>query len=310
MRIAVAATIGALLTCPLGAQGLPPAPGTLVDVGGHKLHVNCTGSGSPTIILESGASSFAIDWALVQPTVAKSNRVCSYDRAGYGWSEAAEYDMRGEDAVRSLRKALDTLGEHPPFVLVGQSMGGRFTRLFTHLYPSDVTAMVLVDAEHEDGLFMVVNGRPAAISSLTDEEFEAAWSPPTGPPPAVPKAELQTAHQKLPAELQPIRLELQQRLLSVMYSATIESMRRTMRSEHSALRELRQLSEREQHALHDLPLIVLSRGLDDSPAHKRAQQALVRLSSRSRLVIVDDSEHEIHLFRPDVVIQAIADVWQ
>jgi pimeloyl-ACP methyl ester carboxylesterase len=236
MRIAIATTIVALFASTPVGQDLPPAPGTLVDVDGHKLHVNCTGSGSPTVILVSGASSFAIDWALVQPAVAKTSRVCSYDRAGYGWSEAAEYDMRGEDAVRSLRKALDTLGEHPSFVLVGQSMGGRFARLFARLYPSDVKAMVLVDAEQEDGLFFLVNGRPVPISSMSDEEFDAAWKPPTGPPPEAPEQQLQPAHLKLPRPLQPVRLELQRRFVRSMYSASVESMRKTMHSEHAALR--------------------------------------------------------------------------
>jgi len=260
------------------------------------------------VILEAGASSFAIDWALVQPSVAKTNRVCSYDRLGYGWSDVADFDMRGDDAVRTLRQALDTLGEHPPYVLVGQSMGGRFTRLFARLYPSDVAAMVLVDAEQEDGLFMLANGRPVPISSLSDEEFDAAWTPPTGAPPAIPEQHLQAAHLKLPRELQAVRLELQRRLVASMYSASVDSMRKTMRSEHTALRQLHELSSREEHPLHNLPLIVLSRGLDDSPPHKRAQQALVRLSSTSTQIVVDDSEHEIHLFRPDVVIQAIQDV--
>jgi len=178
------AVVVTALTVSLRAQELPPPPGKLVDVGGHRLHVNCTGAGSPTVILESGASSFAIDWALVQPAVARTNRVCSYDRAGYGWSEPAAYDMRGEDAVRSLRKALDVLGERAPYVLVGHSMGGRYVRLFALAYPSEVRAMVLVDAEHEDGLYIGVNGRPVPIASLSDDEFEAAWKPPPGPPSA------------------------------------------------------------------------------------------------------------------------------
>jgi len=303
-----AAAVVAALVVSLRAQELPPPPGKLVDVGAHRLHVNCTGVGSPTVILESGASSFAIDWALVQPAVARSNRVCSYDRAGYGWSEPAAYDMRGEDAVRSLHRALDVLGERPPYVLVGHSMGGRYVRLFALVYPSDVKAMVLVDAEHEDGLYMVVNGRPVPISSLSDDEFEAAWKPPSGPPPAVPQQQLQAAHLKLPLELQPIRLQLQLRFFTAMYSATPDAMRQTMRSEHTALRTLHQLSAREEHPLHDLPLIVLTRGLDENPARLQSQQALVRLSSRGKQVVVDDSDHEIQLFRPDIVIQAIADV--
>lgn len=305
--LAVAALVAAL-TVSLRAQALPSPPGKLVDVGGHRLHVNCTGAGSPTVILESGASSFAIDWALVQPVVARTNRVCSYDRAGYGWSEPAAYDMRGEDAVRSLHKALEALGERPPYVLVGHSMGGRYVRLFALVYPPEVKAMVLVDAEHEDGLYIGVSGRPVPIASLSDDEFEAAWKPPAGPPPPVPEQQLQAAHLKLPRELQPVRLQLQQRFFSAMYSATPDAMRQTMRSEHAALRTLHQLSAREEHPLHDLPLIVLTRGLDENPARLRSQQALARLSSKGKQVVVDDSDHEIQLFRPDVVIQAIADV--
>jgi pimeloyl-ACP methyl ester carboxylesterase len=303
-----AAIVVAAFTMSIRAQQLPPPPGKLVDVGGHRLHVNCTGTGSPTVILESGASSFAIDWALVQPAVARTNRVCSYDRAGYGWSEPAAYDMRGEDAIRSLHKALDVLGERPPFVLVGHSMGGRYVRLFQLAYRSEVKAMVLVDAEHEDGLYIGVSGRPVPISSLSDDEFDAAWKPPSGPPPAVPEQQLQPAHLKLPPPLQPIRLQLQQRFFGALYSATPDAMRQTMRSEHTALRTLHQLSATEEHPLHDLPLIVLTRGLDESPARLRSQQALVQLSSKGKQIVVDDSDHEIQLFRPDMVIQAIADV--
>ena len=77
--------------------------GRLVDIGGRKLHLHCIGAGSPTVVLESGASAFAVDWALVQPEVAKTNRVCSYDRAGMGWSDAGEPE-RADRVVRDLHR--------------------------------------------------------------------------------------------------------------------------------------------------------------------------------------------------------------
>jgi pimeloyl-ACP methyl ester carboxylesterase len=303
--VVIALTLGAIR--PAAAQA-PPPPGTMVDVGGYKLHVNCTGAGSPTVILEAGASSFSIDWALVQPTVSHANRVCSYDRAGYGWSEPGPYDFRGADAVMSLRTALAAVGEKPPFVLVGQSMGGRFVRLFARAHPADVVGMVLVDAEHEDGLFMLAGGKPVAISSLTDAEFDAAYQPPSGPPPSMPPAALQAAHLKLPADLQRTRLLLEARWLESIRTAKTDAIVATMRSEHTALASLRRLSATEAHPLNDLPLIVLTRGLDQNARRLKMQEDLVRLSSNGRQIVVADSDHEIHLFRPDVVIQAIADV--
>src|SRR5688500_1603646 len=103
-----------------------PAPGRLVDIGGRKLHVNCSGSGSPTVVLEAGASSFAIDWSLVQPEVANSTRVCSYDRAGSGWSDARPNVDTPPRVIEDLRIALQTAGEKPPYVMVGASRGGFF----------------------------------------------------------------------------------------------------------------------------------------------------------------------------------------
>jgi pimeloyl-ACP methyl ester carboxylesterase len=127
-----------------------PAPGKLVDIGGRRLHLYCTGAGSPTVILESGASSFSIDWALVQPAVARTNRVCSYDRAGSGWSDPGPVDAQVQDATTDLHMLLDTAGEKAPFVMVGQSLGSRYVRLFQHRFPHEVVGMVLVDGEHED----------------------------------------------------------------------------------------------------------------------------------------------------------------
>jgi pimeloyl-ACP methyl ester carboxylesterase len=105
-----------------------PPPGRLVDIGGHKLHLYCTGAGAPTVVLEAGASAFAIDWQLVQPEVARNNRVCAYDRLGHGWSDA----NTGTDAhvIGNLHSLLQQAGERPPFVLVGASRGGLFVRMY------------------------------------------------------------------------------------------------------------------------------------------------------------------------------------
>jgi pimeloyl-ACP methyl ester carboxylesterase len=115
-----------LITLPLGAQdakpsATPPAPGKLVDITGHKLHINCTGAGSPTVILEAGLGAYSIDWALVQPVVDKQTRVCSYDRAGYAWSDRGPEPRGLHTSVKELHQLLGAAGEKPPYVMVGQS---------------------------------------------------------------------------------------------------------------------------------------------------------------------------------------------
>ena len=101
---------------------LPPPSGRLVDVGGRKLHLICTGSGSPTVVFEAGASSFAIDFSLVQAEMARTIRVCSDHRIGHGWSDPSS--DKDPDTVTTLHGLLQTAGEKPPFVLAGASRGG------------------------------------------------------------------------------------------------------------------------------------------------------------------------------------------
>jgi pimeloyl-ACP methyl ester carboxylesterase len=290
------------------AQESYPPPGKLIDVGGRRLHAYCTGSGRPTIVLEAGASSFAIDRALVQPLVARTNRVCSYDRAGYGWSDPVPASEKEQEPVTDLHALLAAAGEPSPYLLVGQSMGSRFVRLYQHRYPREVVGIVLVDGEHEDGLFNLLNGRAIAISRMSDDEFRAANPPATGPI-AVPQARLQPAHLKLPSDLQPVRLWLESRLWEwVRTSATPEWIARAQQIDHTELVTLHQIDTGDMHPLQALPLVVLTRGVNASPQWATLQADLARLSTNSRHTVVQDSDHEIHLFRPEIVVDAIADV--
>lgn len=128
-----------------------PPPGDLIDVGGYKLHINTQGEappGVPTIIIETGFWDYSQSWQFVQPKLAKMTRVCTYDRAGYGWSEPGPHPRTFDQMAHELKTLLEKKGIQPPYILVGHSLGGPIARYYHSQYPDDVAGMVFVDALH------------------------------------------------------------------------------------------------------------------------------------------------------------------
>ena len=167
--------MGAAVCVPVAAQQSdkdtpPPAPGQLVDIGGCRLHLLCSGKGSPTVVAENGASGFSIDWALVQPEVAKFTRICTYDRAGFAWSDPGPEFDTVEQAMDDLHLLLRTAKIAPPYILVGHSIGGLYVRAFQRRYPGEVKGMVLVDATPEDDFKYMVGGVDKAGLEMTYQD--------------------------------------------------------------------------------------------------------------------------------------------
>ncbi|MEZ4672551.1 MAG: alpha/beta hydrolase [Anaerolineae bacterium] len=133
-------------------KGSYPPPGQMVVVDGHQLHINCTGAGSPTIILEAGAYSFSSEWYWVQRQLESTNRVCSYDRAGNGWSEAVSGPRDGLTIVHELHALLQAASVPPPYIMVGHSLGGVTNPIYANQYPGEVQGLVLVDSAVPIGL--------------------------------------------------------------------------------------------------------------------------------------------------------------
>jgi pimeloyl-ACP methyl ester carboxylesterase len=125
-------------------------PGTSYDVGGHRLHLHCTGTGSPTVVLESGLGEMSSSWARIAPAVAATTRVCAYDRVGQGWSDDAARPQDGLAIARDLHALLAVAGERAPFVLAGHSTGGAYAMTYAAQYPAQVAGMVLLDSSTPD----------------------------------------------------------------------------------------------------------------------------------------------------------------
>jgi pimeloyl-ACP methyl ester carboxylesterase len=128
------------------------SPGALVDVGGHRLHLHCAGSGTPTVVLESGLGETSAYWEWISTSIAHDTRVCVYDRAGRGWSDPASVPQDGVAVARDLHTLLDRGGVPGPFVLVGHSSGAQYVRIFAGRYPEDVVGMVLLDGQPAEAL--------------------------------------------------------------------------------------------------------------------------------------------------------------
>jgi pimeloyl-ACP methyl ester carboxylesterase len=143
-------------------------PGRSYDVGGHRLHLHCTGSGGPTVVLQSGLGGVSPLWDRIAPAVARTTRVCAYDRAGQGWSDDLARPQDGLEVTADLRGLLDRAGEEGPYVLVGHSTGGTFAMTHAARHPGEVAGMVLMDPSdpYRSSTASAEAGAPAGIAVL------------------------------------------------------------------------------------------------------------------------------------------------
>lgn len=262
---------------------LPP-PGTLVDIGGYKLHLHCVGNGVPSIILEAGAGDFSTRWSLVQEALSKRFRACAYDRARSGWSESGPDPRTMKQEVFELHSLLSKAGIAGPHILVGHSYGGLLVRLYADQYGKDVIGIVLVDPTHESTRLSVQRrGEPHATWVRIRDGAKGR---------AVPDVQTMKASGSQPASENYWAEELQQ-----MYESR----------------------KRNPEPLGDRPLIVLAAGKpstrppdtpvelwNDLQREKSEEKVdLARLSRNAKLVRDPSSGHHIHVDNPQLVVRAI-----
>jgi pimeloyl-ACP methyl ester carboxylesterase len=308
------------IATPAVAAG-PPAPrppGRLVDLGGHRLHILCTGAGRSTVVVENGLGDFSFDWALVQDRVSRFARICTYDRAGYAWSDPGPKPRTFAQINLELRDALHRLGEKGPFILVGHSYGGPVVRQFAQTYRGDVAGLVLAESVSENQPITIPHGvlrlfegaRGAPIPEPRESMLPEDRPPPSGPAPAGAD-ELSPIYARLPEKAQQFRRWAQ--ALTAIDDA--EASQREWSVEYFA----RWHAVPQDGILGDLPLIVLTRekggygeghGVPAERLEKErrdAQAALARLSTRGEQRILPTG-HPVHLEAPDDVARAIEDL--
>ncbi len=301
-----------------------PPPGTLVDVGGFKLHLTCAGQGSPTVILDAALGGSSVSWYHVQPEVARLTRVCSYDRAGFGWSEAGPAPRAAGRMVDELRVLLDRAGVPPPFVAVGHSFGGLMMRLFAARYRHEVVGLVLVDPAHPEdwadpapkerikidrGVRLCRHGASAtrlglarAVAGLVSL---GAFGVARGLVHVLSRGGLSREDEgilapvwKLPPEARrPLRQFWTREHFFAALGSQIESI----------CVSAREALDASAGGFGDLPLVTIS-STNPGEYRLRQQDALAAMSTRGRHVIAAQSGHWIPLDEPQVVIDAITEV--
>lgn len=327
LAILVAATVG---VNDLKAQsvGPPPlaAPGRLVDVGGWKLHLHCTGTArpsQPTVVLEAGIGAFSVEWSLTQPLVAEGARVCSYDRAGSGWSEWGPHPRTMRQVVYELHTMLSRSGESAPYILVGASYGSWIARLYQRTYPTEVAGIVLVDAGATDPARLMPDGRVVRSSELNRgrsvPELKTAGPLREADIPEGALAQIRSGLADASARAnQPPRDRLPseaQRMRTWGLGQTGHVVAAVNPFEAEELASLRDVST--VGSLGDLPLIVLTRGRADESGvdsevqeaeHRSDQARQAALARHSRHYVVEGSGHHIAIENPEMVARAIREV--
>lgn len=272
-----------------------PPPGRLIDVGGYRLHISCAkpeGVNGPTVVMDAGIGECSLSWSVVQPEIEKFAHVCTYDRAGLGWSDSAPTPRTSQQIVNELHTLLAQAGIKPPYVMVGHSFGGLNVRLYASQFPEEVAGLVLVDSVHEDypiqgflpmqtrlGLLTAFSGIPRLFAPLVVYENP-----------------IFAVDSKYPPAYRAI--------------ATSTKYLNTVRREWSAVDESWRQARGSKKSLGDIPLVVLLATSDHEnfPFITKLETELASRSTEGKLIMVERSGHHIQHDRPETVIDAVREV--
>ena len=282
--IVLAAVVGVVYQSAASRRDLASTspPGRLIDVGGHRLHLWCTGEGAPAVILDAGLGGTSADWGFVQPELTRLTRTCSYDRAGMGYSDAGPSPRTARRIALELSELLTRGGVDGPVVLVGASSGALNVRMFASDFPDRVAGLVFVDGSHEDqGLELPTMARFVPLLSTLGV-----------------------------LRLRGISLGPRIESLAPATQPFARATRFRTSGYHAAADEITHLSEtmsevRSSRRRLSVPLVVVTAGRGTDDGWRALQRDLVTLSDGGCQMIAEQSGHLVALGQPEVVVDAV-----
>lgn len=294
-------------------------PHQLVDVGGRKLNLYCSGKGDVTVIFDSPSGDAGWGWHKVQPQVAAHTRACVYDRPGLGFSDPSPRPNTSDNVVEDLHRLLAGAGVKPPYVMVGNSLGGANVQLYTYRYPAEVKGLVLVEAQHEDEtarLDKVSGGKIKQVYAMVAEQNKYCVA-------AAEKGIKKGSQEQQNCIGDPLKFYGPKLGPAVLASELKPAYWRTVASEYDAI----EASDRQLRALRrpfgDLPLVVLTRGVSPYAVPNQPQSAMNKavedenfalqkqmaaLSTRGTQRAVAGAGHVIQADKPQAVVDAVLEV--
>ena len=297
--VAIAAGVLYQLTSLFHERRSHPMPGRLVDVGGYRMHIDCIGQGSPTVVLDSGLGDSFISWQKVQPKIGQFVRVCSYDRAGMGYSEPSSHARTSLVFAEELHQLLHNAGVPPPYVLVGHSMAAYDIRLYASHFRDDVIGIVFIDGSHPDQLQRFPPALDAMNSKWIRQGFLLEFATPIGISRLLGYCGSDPALRAAECTFNDARENAEERMTfresaALAKDATIGP-------------DIALIAVSHDPNLRDSELPV---DMDEATnaAWERMQIELSQLSAHGSRVIAAGSGHYIQNDRPDVVIQAVHEI--
>lgn len=294
-------------------------PQLRVDLGGRKLHLYCSGEGATTVVFDAPSGDGGWSWYKVQPEVAKHTRACVYDRAGLGFSDPAPRPNTSANAVDDLHGALAAAGIKPPYLLVGNSLGGGNAQVYAYRYPDQIKGLVLVEPQTENEtarLDKVTAGKIKQVYAMVKQQDAYCL--------AAAKKGFKPGSEALNNCVGDTMAFYGPVLGKAVQTITMKpSYWRARVDEYNAI----DASDDQLRALRkpfgDLPLLVLTRGVSpyatpgqpQSPMNKATEdenekihREIASLSSRGKQRVIPGASHVIQADQPDAVVQAVLDV--